>query len=133
MLTKEQALAMADTLTAPADAKRNREVERRRQRRISLLPALRHVPFEDWAPVTQAASRYALRRWVLYIPLAVFMLWALQPLYAPRIFGVMPIRHEPMGLYVPALLATVLLQRRFMNAFIKRYAAQSGSGREVHE
>jgi hypothetical protein len=64
--TKEQALAVADALTAPAEAERRRQVEARQLQWFGKIPALSAVPEADRSAVLEVAQRYAGRRWYVY-------------------------------------------------------------------
>jgi hypothetical protein len=67
--SKEQALAMADALTAPANTKRRRQVEGRQQLLFGI--ALSAIPEANRPEVQESARRYAARRWYVYVPCVV--------------------------------------------------------------
>jgi hypothetical protein len=73
--SKEQALAMADALIAPANTKRRRQFEDRQQ--LLFGSALSAIPEANRPEVQESARRYAARRWYLYVPSAVVVAWVL--------------------------------------------------------
>lgn len=70
MTTKEQALALADAMLAPAEAARQRKVEARRSQLFHAYPGLRTLADGDPQVVLGEAAKYARKQWVLYLPLA---------------------------------------------------------------
>jgi hypothetical protein len=122
--TKKQALAVADTLTAPAEAERRRQVEARQLQWFGKIPALSAVPEADRSAVLQAAQQYAGRRWYVYGPLLTVAIWAVLSVLAPQVLEVLSISRIPAGLFAVATIATLWLYRRALRSYVAREAAE---------
>jgi len=120
MPKKEQAAAMADAMTAPADAKRQRDVESRLSLRMRWVPELMSVPAEDRILLLGAAQNYAATRWQLYLPLMLAAAWAMYVLYGKEWFGLSAVPEYPPWVVSVAIPITLALQRYFMRRYVRR-------------
>jgi hypothetical protein len=124
--SKEQALAMADALTAPANAKRRQQVERRQQRLFG--HSLSAVPVADQPEVQKAARRYAARRWWVYVPYAVVVTWLLLVQFWPPLLGARQTAGPRVGMLMTAMMVTLLLQTIAVRSYVSREAEKYRMG-----
>jgi hypothetical protein len=120
MLTKEQALAMADTMTAPAAAERLRQAERRTARFVWVYPILKRVPALERANLLREAQAYACKRWIVILVAAAALLAVASPFISMAAGGALPSVKMSMPFVQLAVAGLVFLQhlysRRFLNA-----------------
>jgi hypothetical protein len=119
MLTKEQALAMADTMTAPAVAERLRKAERRTARFVWVYPSLKHVPALERAALLREAQEYACKRWIVLLAAAAVLLAAASPFISRAVGGAVPSVKISMPFLQFAIAGLLLLQHFYSRRFLK--------------
>lgn len=120
--SKEQALAMADALMAPANAARRRKVEGRLQ--LLYGNSLAAIPEANRPEVQEHARLYAARRWYVYLPSAAAVAWILIAWLWPGVLGAGRGDAAIGGVPAVAIAVTVMLQRRVIHSCIRREAAK---------
>jgi hypothetical protein len=122
--SKEQALAVANALTAPADAKRHRQIESRQLQWFGNVPELKLVPEADRLAVFKAAQQYAGRRWYVYMPVLSVAMWAVLSQLAPQLLAAASIERIPSGLFFLVIVATLGLHRHALRSYVTREASE---------
>ena len=126
--TKEQALAQADAILAPAEATQRLRTEERFSKLYLMYPGLRVLSDGEPQPILNEAARYARRQWVLYVPIAVMLACLAYLLYTTKMATAGSLGR--MAIWAPTLciLVTTLIKRRLMRTYIKGAAAQLQRG-----
>lgn len=128
MKSKEQALAVADALAAPAEAERRRQIESRQLLWFGKIPALSAVPEADRSEVLKAAQQYAGRRWYVYVPVLMVAIWAILSPLAPQLLAALSISRIPSGLFFAVIVAGLGLHRLALRSYVTREAARYSAG-----
>ncbi len=119
MLTKEEALAMADTLTAPAAAERLRQAERRTARFVWVYPILKQVPAPKRAALLREAQEHACKRWIFIFSAAALLLAVASPFISRAVSGAFPSVKISMPIVQLAVAGLLFLQHFYSRRFLK--------------
>jgi plasmid stabilization system protein ParE len=119
VLTKEQAKAVAETITIPRAAERFTQTERREQRSLMSHPLLGRVPVSERPNLLWEARRHAMRRWSVIATLAIAIGVASFPFVAKAIGTTFPSVGNNPGLFAIGLLAFIFMHRLEVNRFLK--------------
>jgi hypothetical protein len=124
--SKQQAVAIADAIMAPAEARRQRELDKRRTAQLRWVPEIACVPEPERDAVLRAAHLYAIKRWYLYLPALVAVAWFLFPIVGPKI-GLPSIVAAPPPLFLAAIALTLFLVRLLRRRYVARAALKYGA------
>ncbi len=119
MLTKEEALAMADTLTAPAAAERLRQAERRTARFVWVYPILKQVPAPKRAALLREAQEHACKRWIFIFSAAALLLAVASPFISSAVGGAFPSVTISMQFVQLGVVGLLLLQHVYSRRFLR--------------
>jgi hypothetical protein len=124
--TKQQAAAIADAIMAPAEAKRQQDLAKRRSAQLRWVPEIADIPEPERDAVLRAAHLYAAKQWYLYLPALVAVAWFLFPIIGPRI-GLPSIVAAPPPLFLAAIALTLFLVRLIRRRYVARVALNYGA------
>jgi hypothetical protein len=119
VLTKEQAKAVAETMTIPRAAERSTQTERREQRSLMSHPLLRRVPASERSALLWEARRHAIRCWSVIATLTLAIAVASFPLIAKALDPTFATVGSTPGLFGLGLLVFVFMHRLEVNRFLK--------------
>ena len=123
---------MAEAITAPAEAQRQRDRTRKTERLVRWYRALAQVPEYERENVLAAANRFAVRRWYLYAPVVALIVWILQRAFLPGIFGELQSMRAPYWQVTLAIGTTAFIKRYTVHKYIRRAAKALQSGAVDH-